>query len=223
MHTDDGREMAHGLARPARCLQGGRQRQPRLKVVGLDANRFGKLLARFLPPTLLLQQIAQIMVRVRIVGRQANGLAITFGGSDHVTLRLQQHPQIVVRFGIVRLETHGLAVAGHRIGWLVECAVDFAERSLEAWATALKANCGANELQGRVVLSDLEGQQAQQMQGVRVSRVSLEYLAIELLGLPQVAGVVAVDRSLQGLGNCFHREFAHFRPPLAHQSIHICR
>jgi len=75
---------------------------------------------------------------------------------------------------------------------------------MERGHVALLGDGPADQIKGRFMLALLGGGNAEQMQAVGMARLSLQYLAIDRLGLGQAAGLVqpdAIDEQiLQGSG-----------------------
>ncbi len=109
--------------------------------------------------------------------------------------------QAEVRVGIeqIRLQDQGSPIDLDGVGDSPERRQRGTQAGVILGGGGIERDGAADEIQGRLALAHLAGQNAQKMQNLRAVRIGQKNLAINSLGLAQPPGLVMLDRQVQGL------------------------
>ena len=105
-----------------------------------------------------------------------------------------------------RLNGQRRAISGNRLVQSARVAQGLAQVGMEHRLAPVAANGPADQFDGHLELPGLHGQQAQQVQRLRIVGLGSQHLAIDPLGFGQLAGLMVAS----ALRQCF-RDVQHIR------------
>ena len=136
---------------------------------------------------------------------------------------LQGDAQVVVGLGIVGIQLQCPAVAGHGLVEPLEFLVGGAEIGVEGSRVGIQLDGPADVLDRDLMLVDLRADDAQQVPGVGIAGIGLEDLAVNLLGLLELARPMKGDGLGKGFRNRGHGNLRTRREDGAHRMIRLDR
>ncbi len=136
-------------------------------------------------------------MRFAEVGVQADGAAVGLGGVLHPSQRREHGAEVVMAFCEIRLEANRAPVGIHG---LVQAPGGFqrvAQAAVEERDLGFEFDGPANRFDRNPVLSDLMGDQPEQVQRVGLTGIDFQNLDVDRLRLCQLAGPLMPQTGFQ--------------------------
>ena len=149
--------------------------------------------------TSIAQRVAQVVVGLRILRVEGDGLAVVRHRRPGIPLLPEDVTQVVVGLGVAGPQRDGLAARPRRLVPAAQPHEGVAQVVVRLGVVGPMAEGLADEGDGDLVVPRLMGDDAEQVQGLRVLRLGCQDFPVGCLGLGQAAGLMVREGPFEPL------------------------